>query len=431
VIQGLDEFMLRTGHLKVVCNIAVESSLTRYRLERETSSYLTELVEVPLEVVPIAAEYLKKKNLCQTEEKYGAVDSYRYPELKVVTGPDGKPIVEDIRGIPVRLWWQDLCFAADDIPSKVGTVTTTAKAGGKTGLSHIFDWAELSGLISKSGQLTVTARLLPKLGNQTAGLRWVKNPYILGNEKLLLAFMLLQEDIDVSSRLILRLAEADFPLKKRQAMELFAGLVESLVTESEAATYLSSRQQYQISELARDLEQAARRSRTSIARHSTTWHRVSSRLESLVDFGLLTKVGSQKYEYTYSPTETLKKAADSLLRRNETSDWFEHDFAEIILGHESNTDNCEIETFLTPILQMLGYPRFALYIDSLVLAILTLAADAGQFLSFAQCRRALEQFARDKPEHARLARGTSGERAEFINFNLKVARNLGSRNLIH
>ncbi|HEY2466920.1 MAG TPA: hypothetical protein VGI45_03625 [Terracidiphilus sp.] len=289
-MQGLDEFMLRVGHLKVLCNIAIESSTSRFRLERETASYLTEFVEVSQEDALVVAEYLNKKRLCPTEENKNETGEYRYPDLRITRDSEDKLIVQDILGNPVRIWWQDFCFSAHNVISKVGTVTTTSRAGGKTGLSHIFDWAELCGLISKTGQLSVAARLLPKLSNQTSGLRWVKNPYVLGNEKVLLAFALLQEDFDVFSRLIVMLHQVQFPLKKRQAMELFAGVVESLVIESEAARYLSSRQGYQINELSRDLGHAAKRSKTSIASHSTTWHRVSSRLETYVDLGLLTKV---------------------------------------------------------------------------------------------------------------------------------------------
>src|SRR4051812_19980841 len=107
-MQGLDEFMLRAGHLKVLCNIAVESSTSRFRLERETSSYLTALVEVAPRSIPTLAEYLRKKNLCPVE---GARDNdeYRYPELQLVSSAEGVIGVQHISGGPVRVWWQDLC----------------------------------------------------------------------------------------------------------------------------------------------------------------------------------------------------------------------------------------------------------------------------------------------------------------------------------
>lgn len=414
VLQGLDEFMLRTGHLKVLCNVAIEYSASRVRLEREVAAFLTAQVDVGPQDLPHLGEYLDAKNLCPKADG-DDITEYRYPTLRV-SSVEGKPRVFAIDGAPVRVWRQDAYLASGSVVSKVGAVTTTAKAGGKTGLSHIFDWAELCGLVSRAGQLSIAARLLPRINGQTDGMLWQTNPYELGPEKLLIAFSLFQEDMDVLSRLVVQLSETEFPLKKRTAMQMFSSLVERLVDESESASYLGSRQQSQISELARDLEQAARRSRTTVATHSTTWHRVSSRLESLVDFGFLTKRAAAKYEYTYWPAPSLAAAAESLRNAEDGAQWLDQNFAQAVLAQESNTETIDVDEYATQLFQLLGRPRAALHIDSLCLAILATAASRGIYLSLGRCRSAMEEFARKRPDRARLARGTSGQRAEFVNL---------------
>ena len=62
LIPGLDEFMLRLGHLKVLCNVSAEVDGSLTRIERETAAVLTK----PIVIQPddnLVIEYLKSKNL--------------------------------------------------------------------------------------------------------------------------------------------------------------------------------------------------------------------------------------------------------------------------------------------------------------------------------------------------------------------------------
>ena len=51
VLAGLDEFMLRLGHLKVLCAVAVDVGGSWSRIEREYAKFLTDLIVVPDEEI--------------------------------------------------------------------------------------------------------------------------------------------------------------------------------------------------------------------------------------------------------------------------------------------------------------------------------------------------------------------------------------------
>src|SRR5438046_1979820 len=66
VLAGLDEFMLRLGHLKVICGIASQGAGSLLRLKKEVSQALTRFVTVPPDIEQAVANYLLNKELCSS-----------------------------------------------------------------------------------------------------------------------------------------------------------------------------------------------------------------------------------------------------------------------------------------------------------------------------------------------------------------------------
>jgi hypothetical protein len=305
----------------------------------------------------------------------------------------------------------------------VGSVTASGKSGSKTGLSHVFDWAESIGLLSTSGQPTPMARILAKLSGKTRGLEWLENPYVPRLDKILLGFILITSDLDVFSRFIVRLAKGSFPLKKRSAARLFAATVTDLVEEADQASYLGPRPRFHIGDLIRDLKKSARRNDAELGDTSISWHRAASRLETYVDLGFLVKEdgsASHKYEYVYYQTPLLAAVARSIEESTEPEDWIEDRLVEAILGHATIDQSLgvdRLEALLPPILQAMRVASTALPIDAVAIGVVQLAAEGGVFLSLRAGRRTVEDFAKKQPDVARLARGSSGQRAEFITID--------------
>src|SRR6476661_3468480 len=123
MIPGLDEFMLRLGHLKVLSNVATESGGSRYRVEKLTSELLISDSSVSSEAISGLTEYLYRKRLCVIEldtlmakprngdEAHEQV--VRYPELVIVKGADGGLRLTNGKA-PIStatVWWQDRCLA--------------------------------------------------------------------------------------------------------------------------------------------------------------------------------------------------------------------------------------------------------------------------------------------------------------------------------
>jgi hypothetical protein len=238
----------------------------------------------------------------------------------------------------------------------------------------------------------------------------------LHNEKIILGFPLISADIDVFSRFLIRLAQSPFPLKKREAARLFSTTIADLVAEADAANYLSARQRFQLADLLRDLRKAARRSEDRLGETSTAWHRVSSRLETYVDLGFLQKFGEEKYEYVYNASPGLGKIANTLQSTEDPQEWFDRHFVGAVSGVNASEDlvnTAELISILPPILQAIRSPSSTLPIDTVALGVAKLPADAGAPVLGA-ARRSVEDLAKGRPDVARLARGTSGERAEFI-----------------
>jgi len=417
--------MLRTGHLKVVSNVAAEVGSARHRVERQAAEVFTSITEVPSTEAKRIAEYLEFKHLCASEkekEDDRARSKYRYSDLVVGKNDEGH-YVRSLSGGPPAVWWQDFCLSDPRSRSMVGSVTAGGKAGSKTGLSHVFDWAESVGLISTSGQPTPIGRLLAKLTGKAHGLDWQDNPYILNAEKVLLGRVLIGSDLDVFSRFIRHLAASSFPLKKRSAARLFASTVVDLVEEVDRGAYLGPRQRFLIDELMRDLRKSARRNDMSLGDTSISWHRAASRLETYVDLGFLVKeqgLESHKYEYVYYRTELLAQVAQSVEEGTDPEEWIEDRLAAAIFGR-TTADGAlpveELESLLPPILSAMRVASTAVPIDAVAVGLVQLAAERGVYLSLGAGRRSIEELAKQHPEIARLARGTRGERAEFVTID--------------
>ena len=155
ILDGLDEFMLRIGHLTVLCRAASEAGASWYRIEKEATANLTRPVQVPEDVTEELIRYLERKRLCVVVKKDDDVpserdrDRFRYSQLKIDVDDSGKKCLGATPGHIPTIWWQDLCLASVGVRSRVGAVTVSAKSGSKTGLSHVADWSQMLGLISK------------------------------------------------------------------------------------------------------------------------------------------------------------------------------------------------------------------------------------------------------------------------------------------
>ena len=65
VLPGLDEFMLRLGHLKVLCSVIAAGDGTWRRINRAAGELLNSQVPVDFDTDASVAEYLYRKRLCR------------------------------------------------------------------------------------------------------------------------------------------------------------------------------------------------------------------------------------------------------------------------------------------------------------------------------------------------------------------------------
>jgi len=433
MIPGLDEFMLRLGHLKVLSNVATETGGSRHRVEKATAEILTSETTVPPEEIPALTEYLYNKRLCviqpnkvhASEALIGQEQQVRYPELVVrelgngdLDLTDGKAAIRN-----ATVWWQDRCLAHPEIPSKVGAVTALAKMGSKTGLSHIFDWAEVIGLISSTAQATPEAKLFAKLDAKCQGEVWTGNPYVLGNDKILIGFILLHDDLDLFSRFVVALTSTTWPLKKRQAAQLFTQTLIKLVDEANQGRDLTVRQKFHLTEQLHELERTARRKHKGIELASTTWHRTASRLESYVDIGILTKQSEHsrdRFEYTYYAAPPLSAVAETVQSESDPIEWLEVHLVDCLLGCQARHEILMLDEMhgeLSRLVATIASPTASYQIDTLAVGLARIFADTNSPISIRCGRRSLEELARSHPEVARVARGSVGPRAEYISLD--------------
>jgi hypothetical protein len=434
-LVGVDEFMLRTGHLRVLAHIAAQFGGSRSKTERFMAEFLRDVVQIPADEA--TAQYLGTKHLCPVKGKDDRLTTsdrksrFRYPDVMLTEDVGRFSFASDLPS--VTLTWQDAKLADSMVPSKVGAITTEAKSGSKTGLSHIFDWAEAIGLVSQSAQAGPIARIVAT-GVNTAHKLPAANPYVPGPEHLPIAFLLITADADVFARFVCRLSRLtsdQFPLKKRDAARLFGSVVEQIDSESISAGYLTSSQRFRLSNLLRDLKTSAQRSRTGLGESSTAWHRTGSRLESYVDFGLLQKSvnsSKEKFEYIYYPTTRLQVAADQIEQSSTIEEWV-GEFLTIVAsdrGAESREyDDEEIRHLLKSVVETIKSPTSVLPLDAITLYAMEVALLKQKPSSYSYTRRQIEQFARNNEDVARLARGRSGRGAEFLTINTRTLNSHG------
>jgi len=419
-LPGLDEFMLRLGHLTVLCQAAVENGGSAHRFEREAVERFTRLVQVPTESLSDVAAYLLAKRLCPTADQRASLDfdesEFRYPEI-VIKCPSELCTVEPWRpNGRVEIFWQDLCLAANGVPSRVGSITTNAKRGSKTGISHVIDWASMLDLVSSSGAPFVTAQLVAKF-NSPAGRS--ANPYLLGNERLVFAFQILKSDFDVFSALAVSLSARAAALGKKEATEEYVRVVESIADAAERTKSISQRQRHNLFSLWKDLRRSGRNSIIA----STAWHRAASRFETYVDLGFLRKGDSgeqERYAYKYHVTPRLQEIVRSLKSSKDAEAWLDDHLVNCVLGLKSSDETIEPEEllkFLPLVVEPLARPTSPLPIETLMLGLAWLFADLNRAVTLGAARRSIEGLAIKRPDIARLSTGTKS-RAEYISLFL-------------
>jgi len=433
VLSGLDEFMLRGGHLIVLTRVAHDMGASWRRIHRELAKVLSGNVVVSGAENADVAEYLAEKKLCRNaSSKSGSYneDNLRYPHLEVLRLSSGRLEVRHIApGSEVEVTWQDRNLADRRVRSRVGAITWNAKAGSKTGLSHVTDWAELLELVNGAGQLSPVGRLIATLTGAT-NLKYEEwNPYVFGHEKIFLAYEYFRRDFDIFARFAPRLVEAN-RLTKARSQELFVLALMEACKDAEKSRTISSRQKFELHRQLRDLERSARRSDKKTVETSTGWHRAASRLETYTDLGLLEKAKDaekEKYQYIYYPTDQLKKAVETLNKSKSADSWLYQHLSEVILQTQAageSPSSKSVVADLSEIVRALSLPTTLLPIYCLALGLVYLHARRGNSISLQQARDALEALPSHEPDIARLARGREGTRAEFLSVNLrKVASN--------
>lgn len=418
-LHGLDEFMLRLGHLRTLCRIAVKSGGSAHRFERHVAAQLMQMVEVPLAARPALSRYLEAKKLCPTQADRESPgfdhDRFRYPDLTLAYEAADIPAVVTSSKL-LQVTWQDLCLASDGVSSRVGGVNTGGKRGSKTGLSHVIDWAQMLDLVNSSGVPSATGQLLGKFDPQQSSHE--SNPYVIGNERVAFAATIIRYDFDVFSALVKSLANVETPIRKKEAIQIYVEAVRTIVRSAEATRDLSPRQRHSLFGLWRDLR---RPGRVDQVVESTAWHRVASRLETYVDIGILGKgVASEdeRYEYKYYVTDRLKAASKTLDDVRDLEGWIGNHLADMLSARSSSTDPMqtnELLAVLPDLVEALARPTAPLPLNALTSGLVWLTAELGKPLSFAAARRSLENLALSRPDLARLSTGATSK-PEYISF---------------
>lgn len=422
---GLDEFMLRLGHLKVACSVAADIGGPMFRVEKAMAEALTKPVEITPNATARIVTYLTRKKLClRSADASSAVTQdrgrYRYPDLLITRSHDGEELrTTESSGSTPTIWWQDWCLAASGVRSRVGAVTAKGSSGSKTGVSHILDWADILGLVTGDGRATSDGRLLAVLSARAAHGEQ-GNPYIMGPERILLAYLVISADADLFFRFIDRLSSQSGPIRKKEATALFVNTVEAVVDEAEVTRGLSTRGQHALFEQLRDLRRAARGSRQELSRTSTAWHRTSSRMETYVDIGLLDKNDEDEtYEYAYHATETLRRAVDSISGCSSVEEWLDEKLVPVLVDG-TVSEFCDTEILLTHlpfIVDAIGRETNLVPIPTVAAGLSIMLAASGNPVTLGAGKKCVLDLARKRPDIARLARGDRGDSAEFVSID--------------
>lgn len=419
---GLDEFMLRLGHLVVLGEVCRSVSRRATRLEREVGAALTKPMSVAEANLPQLADYLATKGFCVNGNAEAPLPRrvFRYPKLRLMQTGDISRL-ETSDGGTIEVWLQDYYLSEPQVLSRVGAVTVDAKSKSSTGLSHVMDWALILGLLRKTMDPSTELLLL----SGTTGHRG-SNPYVLSDSsRLILGYSLFRADLDVLVRFAGGLIEHGGPVKKRDGALIYASAVEKLCGDAAKQRHLSDGKKFKLFALLKELRNAVRLKKgAALGSSSTAWHRAASRLESLVDLGFLTKVhdrSDHRYEYVYYPTEQLSRLQESLSNAESGRDWLETRLVDVFLPNAASTSIASDEqllALLAPVVCDLGRPIQLFPLEALSLGLSCHIAAKGGRISLLEARKALEAFAIRKPAAARLSRGPLGNRAEFISLNL-------------
>jgi hypothetical protein len=432
VAKGLDEFMLRLGHLKLLCRVAKDSGGTRSRLEREFGAVLGESIAIPVDCLGPVARYLRQKRLCPLAEaslsSLGGLNEtggerFRYPELTVNAKQD---VIRSSRngGGELKIRRQDLWLADPRVASPVGAIPVNrGKGASKTGVSHIVDWAIILNAMTPGCQLTPYGHLLGALRDTDDSFQ---NPYVIGLERIIFGFLVCESDFDVFAEFTTILAASESPIKKQDGLRLFR---ESLKALSDAADHehrLSIALQVEIRRLFKEVAPPDDRRGSSVRdpTASTAWHRASSRLETYVDLGLLQKNlrdEAERFHYVYYVTDIMHDLRASLIVADSMNDWLSAHLVTFFGGApaQDTLEPDDILPLIPALASAMRRPPSLLPIDALTLGLAMLFAERRRFVAFGSIRSAIEEMARRSPGRARLSRGSSGTRAEFVSVEIR------------
>jgi hypothetical protein len=414
-LPGLDEFTVRFGHLVTVARAGLEAGGGWSRVQKTVANNLTSLISVTDEQNEAVATYLKEKHLCPISSDDEGARDYRYPDLSII---ERRAYSKSKTGA-VEVWWQDFFLADPSLPSHLGAVTTSAKSGSKTGLSHVMDWANSVGIIASNGEVTSLGRLIDFLGEKP-GPMWRTNPYRIQALQIVFAHLLFDLDFDILTRFLTRLRSAKWPIKKREASSAYAKAVNDVIDEADSSRYLTSGQRFNLLSHYKELSRAARSKRIDEGESSTAWHRTVARLEALVDLGILVKStskSSHKFSYVYLPSPLFEPLVDSLSKDGEAEGWIENHLVDYLVGANVRSDSMPLEEFKTNLSQMIGALRNPARLYPIELLSVGLSAAHETPISIGACRASLERLGREHPDIARLSRGTSGNRSEYISID--------------
>lgn len=415
VLHGLDEFMLRLGHLTLLIETAKSKGGSARKFEKALTAVLTKSVEIPGNMADPMLRYLRNSK----HRRYRDVDSIHTPAS---TSTDEISPGAAIRLPPV--WLQDFLIAQPGVLSHVGAVTVSSKPGSKTGVSHLVDWAVALELVTPAGRLTTIAELIAGMRRPTDEHDISTNPYQLSFERIPLGYSYIWADFDVFRTLIINLEKAETEIRKRDATKLYTDSVQCLIDQLEHSSFVNVRQSRQIRILWKDLENPSRKSRKPIWETSTAWHRASSRFETLVDLGLLTKGEEEdrKFEYKYHVTDRILRTASGIKNAGSATDWFERCFSDIFWDGTASSDLVPIDdlvNLLPGIVKLLDRPTNPLPITTVSIGLLWRLFEKDRPHTLGAIRKSLEMLVIRHPDFARLSSGARAGSSGLISLNLR------------
>lgn len=431
---GLDEFMLRLGHLTILGRQVGVTGGTRDRVSRVLAAQLTRSVPVHESDFPTVGKYLLEKRLAAHRDATGTVtparSGARYAHLICSSTATGEvSLVEDVSSRAPAVWMQDYCMAHRDMPSHLGAVTVSAGRGeGKTGVSHLVDWGVVLGFSSPRLSLTAVGRAAVSLADDEST-EW-RNPYLLRRERVAYLWLLFTADSDVLTRVLSRMSEVE-AWRKQDAAIAIAQIGAEIIQQARSA---SSRYPTRVLATARsfalDVGLDPRKIDPTSFAASSAWHRVASRLESLVDLGLVEKFlpsgHDGRYEYLYRASARGRQAAEWWGQAASTMEFLEAHVAWLAFGPMSrDASSTEASELLLEAYLVVAGPTGA-HIDAVCVVACALAATHGLHLSAGNARAMLVGSALRYPGEVALSRGYSGSRPEAITLRGAASQRMGS-----